>query len=147
MTKCPLYDRTVSAQELLSGSVIRSPYLSFHFPLTLPYQGHFPLPRPFKAQSATPQGDGPVGSTPRCFLCSPIYTLMLDNVIPAFAIYLPTGLSFFLWNIPPISCLPGTDCYYFFFRLINQSNRIKTSECIHHIISATFTTVANTNKY
>jgi hypothetical protein len=118
-----------------SRSVPRPSSLSFSLPLICP--GHF-KPSRFLAL----QGDGPEPSTPRSFHYSHIYTLMLDNVSVAFLLYLPTSLSFFLWNIPPTSCLPGADFYYF-STLMNHYNRIKTAACIHHIASATFPTVAN----
>jgi hypothetical protein len=67
---------------------------------------------------------------------------VLYNVSLAYVIYRPTSLSLFLRDTPPISCLPNADCYYF-SRLPNNKNKINTSACIHHIVSFTFTTVAN----
>jgi hypothetical protein len=49
-------------------------------------------------------------------------------------IYLPSSNSF-LWNTPPIFCLPSID-YYYLFRLNNQETRIKTSMCVHHTFLA-----------
>jgi hypothetical protein len=89
-----------------------SPPLYLSLPPPLP--PHPPLPKPLPYVQATSrlaalQGDGPEWSTPRNFLCSHICTWMLDNV---FVVYLPTKLSFFWWNTPPIYFLLNANCYF-----------------------------------
>ncbi len=63
-------------------------------------------------------------SRPRC------WTMWVEHLPLTFLL-----VSFFLWNTPPISCLPSSGVMFFAW-LNNHKNRIKTYACIHHIVLA-----------